>query len=158
MAAVEFERPLVDIEVEVEPHLEQQASLDDSRGDVGGADGAEVDGVELAPLAEDRVGQDHSVVEVALTTEVVVDGVELDTGCGDDPQALTDDLWADSVAADDCDLVLAHAAAPSSGVLMPTGRANNATRHDKVRAYRSSHHEILPKQPVQDGSHDSNRN
>ena len=43
---------------------------------VGGADGAEQEGVEAAPLVEDLVGQDRAVAQVAGAAEVVVDGVE----------------------------------------------------------------------------------
>ena len=47
---------------------------------VGRADGAEQEGVEAAPLLELVVGQHHAVAQVAGAAEVVVDGVELDTG------------------------------------------------------------------------------
>ena len=52
------ERPLVDVEVEVEAHLQQQPALDDARRHLGRADRAEQDGVEAraARRASRRTG------------------------------------------------------------------------------------------------------
>ena len=99
------ERPLVDVEVEVEAHLQQQAPLDHAGRDVGGADRAEQEGVEAPPLVEHAVGQDRAVAEVAGAAQVVVDGVQVDAGGAHDLEGLGDDLGADAVAADDSDLV-----------------------------------------------------
>ena len=43
--------------VEAEAEVEQQLALEDAGGDVGVADGAEEDGVELAELVEAVVGE-----------------------------------------------------------------------------------------------------
>ncbi len=99
------ERALVDVEVEVEAHLEQQAPLDQPGRHVGRADRAQQQGVEAPPLLDGLVGEHHAVAEVAGAAEVVVDGVELDAGRGDDLERLGDDLGADAVAADDTDAV-----------------------------------------------------
>ena len=42
------ERALVDVEVELEPHLQQQPTFDHAGRDAGSADGAEQDGIEAA--------------------------------------------------------------------------------------------------------------
>ena len=60
------ERSLVDVQVEIEAHLEQQAALDDAGWNLGGADRAEQDAVEGPQLVERRVGEDLAVAEVAL--------------------------------------------------------------------------------------------
>ena len=49
------ERSLVDVQVEVEAHLQQQPALDDAGRHLGRADGAEQDRVEAAQLVERRV-------------------------------------------------------------------------------------------------------
>ena len=66
------ERALVDVEVELEAHLQQQAALDDARRHLRRADGAEQDGVEAAQLVERRVGEDLAVAQVARAAEVEV--------------------------------------------------------------------------------------
>ena len=53
-----LERPQVDVEVEREAHLQQQAALEHAGRHVGRADRAEQDRVEAAQLVEHRVGQD----------------------------------------------------------------------------------------------------
>ena len=104
----EDERPLVDVEVEIEAHLQQQAALDDARRHVGRADGAEQQRVEASPLVDDLVGQHRAVAQVAGAAEVVVDGVEVDAGGAHDLQRLGDDLGTDAVAADDSDACGSH--------------------------------------------------
>ena len=74
------ERPLVDVEVEVEAHLEQQAPLDDARGHAGRADGAEQQRVEARATRRRSRREDGAVAQVAGAAEVVVDGVEVDAG------------------------------------------------------------------------------
>ncbi len=49
-----FTGPEVDVLVEVEPQVEQQLAFEDAGRDVGMADGAEQDGVELAQLVDGR--------------------------------------------------------------------------------------------------------
>jgi len=92
------ERSLIDVEVEIEAHLEQEATLDHARGHVGGADRADIDGIEAAPLVDDVVGEDHAVLQVTLAAQVVVDGVEDDAGSGDDLETFGDDVGPDAVA------------------------------------------------------------
>ncbi len=99
------EGPLVDVEVEVEAHLEQQAALDQAGRHLGRAHRADQQGVEPPPLVEHAVGQDRAVAQVAGAAQVVVDRVELDAGGADDLEGLGRDLGPDAVAADDCDLV-----------------------------------------------------
>ena len=79
---VELDRPQVDVLVELEPDREQQALLQDAGLDVGMADGAQVDGVELAqlvdlPLADHLAGGQVTVAAV----------VELDPLVGERPPA-----------------------------------------------------------------------
>jgi hypothetical protein len=99
------ERPLVDVEVEFEAHLEQQSPLDHARRDAGGPDGAEQQRVQRAPLVEHAVGKDRAVTQIAVASQVVVHRPEGDTGGPDDLEGLGDDLGADAVPADDSDLV-----------------------------------------------------
>ena len=63
---------LVHIQVELETHLQQQPTLDDARGYIGGAYSAQQDGVEVAQLLEHGVGQDFPVAQIALPAEVEI--------------------------------------------------------------------------------------
>ncbi len=72
------ERALVDVEIELEAHLQQQAALDDPRGHLGRADGAEQDRVEPAQLVERCVAEDLAVSQVAGTAQVEVGGLDGD--------------------------------------------------------------------------------
>ena len=94
------ERPLVDVEVEIEAHLQQQPALDHARRNFGRADRTEQNGVEPTQLIEDRVRQDLAVTQVAGTAEVVAGGVDVDAGRPNDLQRLGRHLGADAVAAD----------------------------------------------------------
>ena len=99
------ERALVDVEVELEAHLQQQAALDHAGRHTGRADGAEQQGVEAPPLLEHLVREDRAVAEVAGAAEVVVGGVEGHAGGAHDLERLGDDLGTDPVASDDPNLV-----------------------------------------------------
>ncbi len=77
-AGTGLERAQVHVEVEREPHLQQQAALEHAGRDLGRADRAEQDRVEPAQLLEHRVGEHLTRREIAATAEVVVDGVERD--------------------------------------------------------------------------------
>ena len=72
------ERPLVDVQVELEAHLEQQAALDHARRHVGRADRAEQDRIEPAQLVERRVGEDLAVAQVAGAAEIELRGRDVD--------------------------------------------------------------------------------
>ena len=99
------ERPQVDVEVEVEPHLEEQAALDHPGRDTGGAHGPHEQGIKTTPLVDDLIGEHGAVPQVAGAPEVVVDGVELHAGGAEDLERLRDDLGADPVASQHPDLV-----------------------------------------------------
>ncbi len=119
-ARVQLGRAQVDVVVEGEAQLQQQAALEqaagDRRGAGGGADRAEDDRLGWrASSLQHRIGQHLAGALPALGAEVVVDeveGVVADDG-GEDLQALGDDLRADAVAGDDgddglADLCCAH--------------------------------------------------
>ena len=84
-------RPQVDVVVELEAELEQQAALEDARRQVRvvglAADRSEQDGVVLADLAEHGVGQHLAGREVALGAEVVAGLLELHAVRGRRPRA-----------------------------------------------------------------------
>ena len=71
-AGKQLDRPQVDVLVELKPQLQQQALFEDARLDVGMADGAQVDGVELAQLVDGAGGQHFAGAQVALAAEVEV--------------------------------------------------------------------------------------
>ncbi len=100
------ERPLVDVQVELEAHLEQQPPLDDAGRHGGRPDRTEEDGVERTQLVERGVGQDLAVAEVALATEVELDGVDRHAGRPDDLERLGGDLRSDAVTSDDGDAMM----------------------------------------------------
>ena len=99
------ERPVVDVKVKFETHLEQQASLNKTGWHIGGADGAGVEGIDPTPLIDDFLGQDGAILQVSLAAEVVVNGLVLDAECVDDLEAFGHDLGADAVATHDADAV-----------------------------------------------------
>ena len=55
------ERSLVHVQVQVEPHLQQQPALDDTGRHLGCTDRAQQDRVEPAQLVEHRVAEDLAV-------------------------------------------------------------------------------------------------
>ena len=65
-----FTGPQVDVLIELEPQLQQQAFLQNARLHVGMADGAQEDGVELAQLVDAAGGQRFAGLEVALAAPV----------------------------------------------------------------------------------------
>ena len=97
------ERALVDVQVELEAHLQQQPTLDDPGRHRRRADRAEEDGVERAQLVERGVGEDLAVAEVAVAAEVEVDRVDGDARRLDDLDRLGGDLGPDAVTPDDGD-------------------------------------------------------
>ena len=96
-AGQEADGPQVHVEVELEAQPQEEAPLEDARRYLGGADGAEEDGVEAGQLVEDGVGQDLARPQVAGAAEVVLDGVEGDAGRVERLAGLGDDLGADAV-------------------------------------------------------------
>ena len=95
------EGPQVDVEVQLEAHLEQQAPLDDPGRDVGSADRAHVQRVEGPPFRQSVVVEHRAVPQVAVAAEVVVGGVQVHARGRDHLQALGHNLRADPVASDD---------------------------------------------------------
>ena len=99
----------VDVLVEAEAEVEQQLALEDAGGDVGMADGAEEDGVELAELVEAVGGERFAGFEVAVAAPVEIGELELEVlefGDGlEDLDALGRHFRARAVAADDCNLL-----------------------------------------------------
>ena len=100
-----LERAEVDVEVELEAELEEEAPLEDAGRHLGGADRPQEDGVDVAQLVEDGVGQDLARAQVAVAAQVVVDGVEVDAGGPHDGQGLGHHLRTDPVPTDDSDVV-----------------------------------------------------
>ena len=96
------ERTLVDIEVELEPHLQQQPALDESWRHIGRADSAEQNGIEATKLFEHSIGQDLAVAQVASATEIEIGGLEVYSGGADDLERLNGDFWANAVATNNC--------------------------------------------------------
>ena len=99
------ERSLVDVEVEVEAHLQQQPALDHPRLHVGMTDGAEEDAVEGPQLVERRVAQDLAVFQIPGTPEMELRRGDVDSGRPDDLDGLCGDVRSDAVASDHCNVV-----------------------------------------------------
>ena len=94
------EGALIDVEIEIEAHLQQQAAFDHPGRHIRGADRAEQDGIEAAELVQRRIRQDLAVSQVPRTAEVVVGGFQLDPRGPHHLQRLCRHLGADAVAAD----------------------------------------------------------
>ena len=97
----------VDVLVEAEAEVEQQLAFEDAGGDVGVADGAEEDRVELAELVEVVGREGFARFEIAVAAPVEIGEFELDVlELGDGFQnfdAFGSDFWAGAVSADDGD-------------------------------------------------------
>ena len=102
----------VDVKVQFETQPQQQPALYHPRRHRGRADRrtdcAEQDGVDISELVKDGVGQHLAGALVAHRTEVVVDGLDHDSGGRDRLQRLRDDLRADPVAPDHRNFVHAN--------------------------------------------------
>ena len=116
-AGVELDGAQVDVLVEIEAELEEDVLLEDAGGDVlragaGEADGAEVDGVELAELGLVRLVDELARLEVVLAAEGedlrLEAELELLGGGLEDLEALADHFGTGAVAGDDCDVVGFH--------------------------------------------------
>ena len=91
--------------LELETQLEQQALLEDSRGDIRMPDGTQVDGVKTAQRLDSALWQDLSRLHVALAAEVKIFGavlkaVFLADGI-EDLESLGDDFGAGSISPQD---------------------------------------------------------
>ena len=99
----------VDVLVEAEAEVEEELALEDAGGDIGVADGAEEDGVELAELVEAVVGEWAAGFEVAVAGPIEVGELEADVLLlGDGFQnfdAFGGDFGAGAVSADDGDFL-----------------------------------------------------
>jgi hypothetical protein len=133
---------LVDVQVELEAHLEQQAPLDDARRHLRRADGAKQDGVEGPQLVERGVGQDLAVVQVALAAELEVDGLHVDAGGPQHLDRLRRHLRPDAVAADHGDAMCCHCAIRASRTHCRQGLGDPVGR--SVRAARSRDSSVTP--------------
>ena len=71
-AGIELHRTQVDVLVQLESHLQQQASLQDSRRHVGMADGSQIDRVESTQFVNGALRQDLSCCQIAFTAEVII--------------------------------------------------------------------------------------
>ena len=97
-------------------------ALDHPGRDVRRADGTHIEGVEVAPLVDDRVREDRAVAQVAVAAQVVVDRLELDARGRHDLEALGDDLGTDPVATHHADAVCHLSSAPGIVGRMLVGR------------------------------------
>jgi hypothetical protein len=102
-AGIEPDRAQVDVVVQFEPQLEQQAALQHAAGHAGVADRAEQDRVVPPDLLEHRVRQRLPGAVPASRAEVVAGLVDADPGGGGAQhlERLGGHLGADSVATDD---------------------------------------------------------
>ena len=123
------ERALVDVQVELEAHLQQQAALDHARAAPPGVPTAP-SRMASKPRSSSSISsrQDLAVAQVAGAAEVEVGGVEVDAGGADHLQGLGRHLRADAVAADHCNSMCSCRAAtgdrlydrrPISAVFIP---------------------------------------
>jgi len=107
-AGEQFHRPEVDVLVELEPQVEEQALLEDPGSDLGMADRAEEDGVLGTEQVEPAFGNDLAGLQVAVATPVErLDAVVDPLGGGHGGQhlhRLGGDFGARAVPGDGCDL------------------------------------------------------
>jgi len=108
--------PQVDVEVELEAHLQEDLRLEDPRPDARMADGAEQRGVHGAKLRQHGVRQKVTLGQVALPADVVTGQMEFDPlGIGNGLEGLEglgDDFGSRAVAGQHADVVGFHALSP----------------------------------------------
>jgi len=124
------ERTLVHVQVEFEPHLQEQAALDHPRRHIGRTHGAEQDGVEGAQVVERRVRQDLTVAQVTRPAQVEVGGVDGHARSADHLHRFGRHLRADSVAADHCNSMCHR---PRKIPHTPTEAASHPHRPSRAR-------------------------
>ena len=140
--AVQAGRAQVDEVVQAEAQLEQHLAFDDAGRDAGVAggrpDGAEEDGIAGTQVCEDLVRQGLASLQPVLGTELVVGLLKHDAFGGDglfeDLEGFGDDLRADAVARDDCEIDggCAHSSQVSQAIHMLvklSHSANTPTSH-----------------------------
>ena len=106
---IEDHGPQVDVLVQLEAGVEQDALLQDARGHVRVADGPQVDGLELPQFGDHRLRQGLAGALVALAAQVVIGVVEFEPrGTRHGIQhldALGHHFRAGAVPGDDCDVI-----------------------------------------------------
>ena len=109
---VQLHRAQVDVLVEREASLEQDADFEDAGLHVGMADGAEEHGIELLELLERAVGQDLAGPLVALAAEIEAGVVQLDAVLGagrvENLHALGENLGTGAISRNQRDVVRFH--------------------------------------------------
>ena len=135
-----LERPLVDVQVEGDPHPDDQPAFEDARGDVGPAGRAEQDRVVVAELLDRRLAQHLAVAQVPPAAEVEVGGVDVGAGRAEHLEGLGGDLRTDPVATDHRDamrhsVVLPFCAATSARTSSPCSSSSGGPPVDaRLRA------------------------
>lgn len=86
--------------VQGETHLQQQPTLQDSRGNLTWrADSAQQDSVVLANRVEVGIGEELAIAQVATRAQVILGGLDVVPHRVEHLEGLCSNFWADSVSA-----------------------------------------------------------
>ena len=94
------ERTLVDVQIKLEAHLEQQTALDDSGRNIRRADSTKKNRIKSSQLIQYVIRQDFAIAQETCSAEVEVGGVNVDSGRSDHFEGLDSDFGSDAVSAD----------------------------------------------------------
>ena len=94
------ERTLVDVQIKLEAHLEQQTALDDSGWNIRCADSTKKNRIKSSQLIQYVIRQDFAIAQETCSAEVEIGGVDVDSGRSDHFEGLDSDFGSDAVSAD----------------------------------------------------------
>ena len=92
------ERTLIDVQVQFETHLQQQATFDNTWRHIGSANSAQQNRIKLAKLIERCVRQHFTVAQIPRTTQIKRGEIQLHTGSINNFQRLGNNFWPNSIA------------------------------------------------------------
>ena len=95
-----FERPLIDIQIELEAHFQKQPSLDHAWRNIRSTDRAEQNRIECAQLRQCVIGKNFAVAQISRTSKVEINRVDVDTGSANHFHCFGCDLRSNTVSAD----------------------------------------------------------
>jgi transcription elongation factor GreA len=93
---------LVDIQVKVEAHLQQQTALDNARGYIWCSDCTQQNGIECAQFIQHAIREDLAVTQIAHATQVELGCVDGHPSGSHYLYSLGRDFWSDSVPTNEC--------------------------------------------------------
>ena len=93
---------LVDVQVKVETHLQQQATLDNARRHIWCSDCSQQNGIEATKFIQYAIGENLAVTQIAHAAQVEISGVDCHPSGAHYFYGFSRDFWSDSVPTNEC--------------------------------------------------------